>query len=375
MLSQHDAEVNDSVSTGPALWFLSGSTAEDERSRVVLVCATPFRIGRRADLNLCLSSPNISKVHAEIIAVGDHLFLRDLQSTNGTFLNGRRVEGDSPIGEGDVLRFATLEFRVSRQTSERNDGTIVVPAGESLGLVVQFDRLMAGQEVTPHFQPVIAFSDLSTVGYEALARSSVRGLENPRDMFQIAERLNSEQELSRLCRRQGVLTAQDLPGSPNVFLNTHPAEKLTGGVLQSLRELRTLFPAQPLTVELHEAVVTGPEEMREFCSALRDLEIKLAYDDFGAGQARLLDLVKVPPDYLKFDISFIRGIHNAPAKHLQMVAMLVNLVRDFGTAALAEGVECVEEAEMCKELGFEYAQGYFFGKPAPAHSFQWMPTP
>lgn len=373
MHSPHNAQSCDSVSSDTGVWYLSGCTGEDERSRVVMVSSVPFRVGRRTDLNLCLTSPNISKVHAEIIAVGDNLFLRDLHSTNGTFVNGRRVQEDCAIGEGDVLRFATLEFRVSRQTFERSDGTIIVPEGESFGIVVQFDRLMATKDVTPHFQPVIAFSDLSVVGYEALARSRVQGLESPRQMFHVAERLNSEQELSTLCRQRAVLAAQDLPASLNLFLNTHPAEKLTGGVLQSLRELRDLYPSQPLTVELHEAAVTGPHEMNEFCTGLRDLEIKLAYDDFGAGQARLLDLVKVPPDYLKFDISFIRDIHLAPAQHLQMVAMLVNLVRDFGTAALAEGIECAEEAEMCQELGFEYAQGYFFGKPAPVDAFFWMP--
>ena len=98
---------------------------------------------------------------------------------------------------------------------------------------------------------------------------------------------------------------------------------------------------------------------------MRDLDIKLAYDDFGAGQARLVDLAKVPPDYLKFDIALIRGIHTASAQQRQLVDTLVRMVQDFGIAALAEGVECAEEAEVCREIGFDYAQGYYFGKPAP----------
>ena len=83
--------------------------------------------------------------------------------------------------------------------------------------------------------------------------------------------------------------------------------------------------------------MTDLDEMLSFREALSALNIHLAYDDFGAGQARLLDLVEVPPDYLKFDIKLVRDIHRNPQQQ-QMVKSLVNVVRDFGIAALAEGV-------------------------------------
>jgi EAL domain-containing protein (putative c-di-GMP-specific phosphodiesterase class I) len=97
---------------------------------------------------------------------------------------------------------------------------------------------------------------------------------------------------------------------------------------------------------------------------LNDLSIELAYDDFGAGQARMLDLVEVPPDVLKFDISLIRNINNASPKRHKMVRTLVEMVRDFGISPLAEGIETSAEAETCLHLGFELAQGFYFGRPA-----------
>ena len=71
----------------------------------------------------------------------------------------------------------------------------------------------------------------------------------------------------------------------------------------------------------------------------------------------------MPPEILKFDISLIRDIHQSSHKHITMVQTLVSMVRDFGISPLAEGIEKDAEAEICREIGFELAQGYHFGRP------------
>jgi EAL domain-containing protein (putative c-di-GMP-specific phosphodiesterase class I) len=128
--------------------------------------------------------------------------------------------------------------------------------------------------------------------------------------------------------------------------------------------LRDSAPNQSLSLEIHEAAVTDLDAMAQLRRQLTDLNIYLAYDDFGAGQARILDLVEVPPDVLKFDISLVRDINNASPKRHRMVSMLVEMVRDFGISPLAEGIETSAEAETCLQLGFELAQGFYFGRPA-----------
>ena len=77
-----------------------------------------------------------------------------------------------------------------------------------------------------------------------------------------------------------------------------------------------------------------------------------------------MELSTVQPDYLKFDMSLIRSIHQSTNDHRQLVGTLVRMVRDLGVIALAEGIECKDEADACIELGFELAQGYYFGKPS-----------
>ena len=164
-------------------------------------------------------------------------------------------------------------------------------------------------------------------------------------MFQAATQLNLEAELSRLCRWLGVEKGLTLPGDPALFLNTHPAEIGDIHVLElSLQELREAFPTPAITLEIHEATVTNPAVMSALRESLTALNINMAYDDFGAGQARLTELVEVPPDVLKFDINMIKGIDRASTQRQNMLGCLVRMVRDMGIQPLAEGMESEQEA-------------------------------
>src|SRR4030095_8836893 len=116
------------------------------------------------------------------------------------------------------------------------------------------------------------------------------------------------------------------------------------------------FPNQRLTLEIHESAVADGPRMAEIRTALTKLNIGLAYDDFGAGQARLNELVESPPDYLKFDMSLIRDIHAASPQRQQLLASLVQMVRKLGIVSLAEGIESQPEAETCVQMGFDLAQ-------------------
>jgi EAL domain-containing protein (putative c-di-GMP-specific phosphodiesterase class I) len=70
------------------------------------------------------------------------------------------------------------------------------------------------------------------------------------------------------------------------------------------------------------------------------------------------------PDILKFDIALIQNIHHRSESSRSIVESLVKMARDAGIKTLAEGVESVEEAAVCRALGFDLGQGYYFGRPA-----------
>lgn len=348
-------------------WTLQGRPDLTGPVEVINVEGTSVRVGRCGDVTLRINRPTISSVHAEVFERDGQLWLRDFDSTNGSYVNGTPVKGEVQLERGDLIQFADVAFRVDCADSElgRINKTVATSTYDEALSLVQFDRLMQHRSVIPHFQPIVALPSLDSIGFEVLGRSRHYGLESPKDMFLAASQLNQEGELSELLRYVGTREGEAIDGDPKLFLNTHPVELVTCGLLDSLGRLRELHPNQNITLEVHEAAVTDVAMMETLRHRLTELNMGLAYDDFGAGETRLIQLANVSPDYVKFDMHMIRDIHLASPRQRQLLKTLVSMVRDFGSAALAEGVETKGEHEVCCQIGFEFGQGYFYGKPQP----------
>jgi EAL domain-containing protein (putative c-di-GMP-specific phosphodiesterase class I) len=347
------------------VWFLVGPFDSAEAIRYLPIYTIPFRIGRRQDLDLSLACNTVSNTHAEITETDNALILRDLGSTNGTYLNGQRVTAAVPLREDDLVQFANMAFRIRQQAAVDNPVTVHEDACDRALALVQFDKLMAEHAVTPFFQPIVSMATREIVGYEVLARSRLFGLEMPKEMFHVAAELNLEIELSVMLRWEGVLAGQALPGRRHLFVNTHPRELAEPGLVASLVTLREAHPDQPLTLEIHESAVADAARMSEIRPALTRLNIGLAYDDFGAGQSRLNELTETSPDYVKFDMSLVRDIDAASPQRQEVVATLVQMLHKLGIKSVAEGVETEAESATCVKMGFDLGQGFFYGRPAP----------
>jgi EAL domain-containing protein (putative c-di-GMP-specific phosphodiesterase class I) len=354
-----------SKSSARTVWFLVGPFDSGETLRHLPIYTVPFRIGRRQDLALTLCCNTVSNLHAEITEANQSLVLSDLGSTNGTYVNGRRITAPVTLHEDDLVQFANMAFRVRQQAAGDDPNTVQENVCDRALALVQFDKLMADHAVTPFFQPIVTLPTKEVIGHEVLARSRLFGLETPKDMFRVAEELSLEVELSVMLRWEGVLASRVQAGLPHLFLNTHPRELAQAGLVASLEKLRGTHPDQPLTLEIHESAVADIGRMAEIRPALRDLNIGLAYDDFGVGQSRLNEMSQSPPDYVKFDISLIREIHAASPQRQEVVATLVQMVHKLGILSVAEGIETEAESKTCVAMGFDLGQGFFYGRPAP----------
>jgi EAL domain-containing protein (putative c-di-GMP-specific phosphodiesterase class I) len=357
-------------------WFLESWAAGGKGMRRVPIRPIPFRIGRRQGLDLTLPSDSVSKEHAEIYLDIDTLRVRDLGSTNGTFVNLGLVT-DSELQQGDILHFADFEFRVAVEqvassAAEGNDlSTVSLKAGNLSQQFVQGTRelseLLRGASVTVALQPIVTLSDGTIMGYEVLGRGRHPGLSSsPLDLFRIAKTMGASAELSRLFRRRAVEVLAHRTDIPVLFVNAHESELPEPGLVESMAELAAAVPRTKLVLEIHEDALRDLEVIRSLHAALGDIGAGLAYDDFGIGEARLLELGEVPPDFLKFDREFIHAIDHAKASKQRVLTSLVEVARDLEVKTVAEGIETGAEAEVCVRLGFTHAQGFYFGPPAPA---------
>lgn len=101
--------------SGQRTWFIRGSVGGSAPIKTITIDVECFQVGRKPDLPLCLNQSGISRVHAALLQKNDSLLVKDLQSTNGTFVNGVRIDEETQLQEGDVVAFGNLSFQVGRQ--------------------------------------------------------------------------------------------------------------------------------------------------------------------------------------------------------------------------------------------------------------------
>ena len=351
-------------------WFLEGFIGSEEVLDQLPLTTFPFKVGRREGLSFTVPRLDVSRVHAEFDYIAGSVILRDLGSTNGTYVNRERLKSDVILQDGDVIHFANLELRLVKQsipgtnTSKTLVGTGMLP--DKLGPGIrELRELLDSRAVTAVYQPIVQASQADIYGYEILGRGTHASLpRDPSPLFEIAATVGKAVELSELFRQYGLDTAATFPAEYKYFINIHPRELTSlSRLLASIEALRNSHPQLQLVLEVHEQAVSDIGQMKSFGKELGQMGVELAYDDFGAGQARLLELVDVPVGYLKFDISLISDIDKVPEAHRDMVSMLLTMARKMNISTLAEGVDRREEVEVCKELGFDYLQGYYFGRP------------
>lgn len=360
-------------------WTLESSGADGAHVDFVIT-HLPCRIGRSKENDLVIANLGLSRSHAIIARdISGQLRVSDENSTNGTFVNRRRVEGYSLLKENDVVHFGAAEFKLRARLVEQGSvlafdqmHTTIMPAGMVLPEhfvpnEAEFDELLLGNGLSGAAQPIVDAKTRQMVGYELLGRATHPQLPTtPIELFGLAEAMDRELDLSHAFRDFGIARIVPRFGNHTVFINAHPKETFTESFLASLQRLRSSSPKLSIVVEIHESAVTDTEKLRELAYRLTQLDIRFAYDDFGAGQARLLELADVPAHFVKFDISMIRGLHKASPRKRQIVRDLVQLVLAAGSVPLAEGVEDEEEAQSCIEMGFQLIQGFLTGRPIPA---------
>lgn len=359
-------------------WCLEALSESDTVWQVTIE-SVPFVIGRSENCNLKLNDDRISRHHSEIRISGDLLWIRDLQSTNGTFVNQSRIEQALLLEPNDIVSIGKYQFKVrsiTSSTSYADSDTICEthPGGfKGINLPLlepKLRELIAKRNVIPHYQPLLRFSDMAKVGYEILGRISDDDMpSNPSELLDIAECLGCAGELSSLFREVGVEVGREIPGSPLMFVNSSKFEIYEmDNLLVSMQKIRDIAPSTTVVLEINEKAAADTNELPILRDFLEKLNFGLAFDDFGVGQTRLVELSETPPDYLKFDISLIHKIHLAPKRLHQMISTFIKASHDLGILTLAEGIECLEESEVCQQLGFDLGQGFFFGKPVPIHS-------
>ncbi len=120
-----------------------------------------------------------------------------------------------------------------------------------------------------------------------------------------------------------------------------------------------------IQLEITETIlINDPTSAGAVLQQLADAGFTLALDDFGTGYSSLAYLTRFPIHTLKIDRSFVRNMLAHPQSRT-IVESTIALARRLGLRVTAEGVEQQAEAELLRQLGCDFAQGYLFSRPVP----------
>jgi EAL domain-containing protein (putative c-di-GMP-specific phosphodiesterase class I) len=263
------------------------------------------------------------------------------------FLRARHPRGKFPVLWGCATVCYDSDSRFERQfcralQSARNQALSGRDASHSES-ADQLGRIIQSRSIKTLYQPIVRLSDDAVVGYEALSRGPAgTPYESPEFLFEISYSADLTYELDRLCQQSALKVAAGSLDGAALFINTSPLSFLSKK-FSCRRFSRAVaaagFAPEQIVIELTER--SGIRDFPAFGKVMREVKeagFRLAIDDVGTGYSSLQTLSETQPEYLKIDMSMIKGIHRSPIKQ-QIVRSLANLGRETGIAVIAEGVE------------------------------------
>ena len=235
---------------------------------------------------------------------------------------------------------------------------------------LELRRALALRQLEVHYQPQVDTNTGCLVGFEALVRwrHPVRGLIPPNDFLPLAEEIGIINALGEFVLRTACRQAMNWDDSVVIAVNASPLQFETGGFADTVRSVleSTGLPGKRLEIEVTEGILLRNEEnVLTTLYRLRDMNVKIAMDDFGTGYASLSQLANFPFDKIKIDKSLSgAGGHNP--KHRAIVRAIAAMGGNLGVCTMAEGVENAEQLERLQTDGCDAVQGYLFSRPVPA---------
>lgn len=214
------------------------------------------------------------------------------------------------------------------------------------------------------FQPIVSVKRQCVFAHEALARGP-HGQSAASVLSQV--NLTNRHRFDQECRTRAIEQASAIDMRESLSINFIPNAVSNPRACME-RTLRAAsdcgFSLSRLIFEVTESEeIVDAERLARIFREYRELGIKTAIDDFGAGYSGLNLLARFQPDIVKIDIDLVRGVDANQTKQI-IVENIVDLCGKLGIVALAEGVETAGERDFLSGVGIDLMQGFLFARPA-----------
>lgn len=236
-----------------------------------------------------------------------------------------------------------------------------------LMLLKEFRRIVSTRDLSTLYQPIVNLESGEIAAWEALTRGPAQShFLSPTVLFDFAEDVDQVFVLEKVARETAIDRLGRLDSDQKLFLNIHPRTLVDPNF--SPGETVKFMARCGLKPEDVVLEVTERHSIRDFTLFHRTLEyyrnqgFKIAVDDVGTGYSGLWSIAELRPDYLKVDMSLVRGIDTNPVKR-SLLETFVTFSENIGCRIIAEGIEREKELEALMRMGVHMGQGFFLRKP------------
>jgi diguanylate cyclase (GGDEF)-like protein len=266
------------------------------------------------------------------------------------------------IGQGGAGLDRALAAAVAEASRRAGGGGALAPT------LREFREILELRRVRAVYQPIVNLRAGAVFAWEALTRGPhASALESPTMLFDVAEEAGAIFALEKICREAAIRGFSRREHGAKLFCNVHPRTLLDPQFTPGeTRRLLDKYGMEPRDVVLE---ITERHSVKDFnlfhrtLAHYRDAGYGVAVDDVGTGYSGLVSIAEIQPDFMKIDMSLVRGIDANPVKRA-LIETLLTFSEKIGCRIVAEGIETEAELACLIRLGVHFGQGFFLGRPA-----------
>lgn len=313
---------------------------------------------------------------------------RELISQQFIEMDNQRVRTTASIGVAsyphdgndvsEILRIADAMLYEAKRGGRNRVASSRNQQGNILSIARQLEEAVASDNIIPMYQPIKDLQSGELVANEALARMRIDNdtYVEAAKFIEAALHLQMTHKIDHAITKKTILYCsgrvlqgkQPLPHFVNVsadlLRHSDLVEDLFSTALCQCQACGDrIGPEKPLVIEITEQqLLSDVKEAKRILQPFIDFGLRLAVDDFGSGYSSLHYLAELPITFLKIDGRLVQRVKD-DKKVRAIIKGIQNIADDLGLTTIAEYVEDQDTLDVLRDLGVNWGQGYFFGRP------------
>lgn len=304
-----------------------------------------------------------NRIHALISMLEDKIFTIDEEMIT------IRMTVGAAIGDNKLLTRADIALNDAKKEKKSialyaEEGNVEETYRANLRMSAAIRLALANRRIVCHYQPIVDVNTGEIDKYETLVRmiDAEGNMVYPGAFLTVAKKTKlyphiTVEVVKQACTLFGTRREEF---SINLSDSDIRDPRIVREILNTIEKTGT---GERIVFEILESEgIENYEEVVAFIRQVKALGARIAIDDFGTGYSNFENILKLNVDYLKIDGSLIQGIENNP-RHRIVVETIADFAHRIHARTIAEFVGSEATYAILKEIGIDYAQGFYTGKP------------